>query len=76
LLYRPPARHRAAWRPRPLIARLGIRPGQRNVLVAITLRALDRTLTHAECNELRDDIDRVLHRGQVWHWAIKASGER
>lgn len=55
--------------PPAAIARLGIAPGQRNVLVAITLRALDRTLTHAECNELRDDIYRVLHHGTVWQWA-------
>jgi phenylalanyl-tRNA synthetase alpha chain len=34
--------------------RLGLAPGQKNVLLRVVLRALDRTLTHAECNALRD----------------------
>ena len=33
------------------------------------LRALDRTLTHAECNALRDEIYAALHRGSVLSWA-------
>jgi phenylalanyl-tRNA synthetase alpha chain len=35
----------------------------------IVLRALDRTLTHAECNALRDEIYAALHCGTVWEWA-------
>ncbi|EYF01724.1 Phenylalanyl-tRNA synthetase alpha chain [Chondromyces apiculatus DSM 436] len=54
-------------------ARLGIRQGQRNVLLRVTLRALDRTLTHPECNALRDTIYAALHRGTVWHWASHAA---
>jgi len=50
-------------------ARLGITPGQRNVLLRVVLRALDRSLTHAECNALRDAIYAALHRGTAWHWA-------
>jgi phenylalanyl-tRNA synthetase alpha chain len=50
-------------------ARLGIAPGQLNVLLAITLRALDRTLEHGECNRLRDEIYAAIHRGSVWHWS-------
>jgi phenylalanyl-tRNA synthetase alpha chain len=50
--------------------------GQHNVLVAIMLARLDRTLTHAECNELRDDILSRAAPRQVWHWAVKASGGR
>jgi phenylalanyl-tRNA synthetase alpha chain len=46
-------------------ARLGIAPGQLNLLVRVTLRALDRTLTHDECNDLRDAIYTALHRGAV-----------
>lgn len=46
-------------------ARLGIAPGQVNLLVRVTLRALDRTLTHDECNELRDAIYTAIHRGAV-----------
>jgi phenylalanyl-tRNA synthetase alpha chain len=50
-------------------ARLGIAPGQKNVLLRVTLRALQRTLTHAECNALRDAIYAALHRGTRWEWA-------
>jgi phenylalanyl-tRNA synthetase alpha chain len=49
--------------------RLGIAPDQKNALVRVVLRALDRTLTHAECNELRDIIYAAVHRGPVWEWA-------
>jgi phenylalanyl-tRNA synthetase alpha chain len=59
--------------PAPAIARLGIAPGQWNLLVRITLRALDRTLTHDECNELRDEVYAALHEGAVHHWACRAS---
>jgi len=37
-------------------ARLGMAPGQRNVLLRVVLRHLDRTLTSAEANQLRDRI--------------------
>jgi phenylalanyl-tRNA synthetase alpha chain len=43
--------------------RLGIAPGQKNVLVRIVLASLDRTLTDREANELRDRIYAALHRG-------------
>jgi phenylalanyl-tRNA synthetase alpha chain len=55
--------------PAAAIARLGIAPGQHNQLVRVTLRALDRTLTHGECNALRDEIYAALHRGTVMSWA-------
>jgi phenylalanyl-tRNA synthetase alpha chain len=51
--------------------RLGIRAGQKNLLVRVVLRALDRTLTHHECNRLRDEIYQAVHRGSVWHWAAR-----
>ncbi len=44
--------------------RLGIRPGQRNLLVRIVLRPWERTLTDAEANELRDRIYAALHGGE------------
>lgn len=50
-------------------ARLGLRPGQKNVLVRLTIRDLERTLTHAEANELRDAVYVALHEGSVWTWA-------
>jgi phenylalanyl-tRNA synthetase alpha chain len=58
--------------PPPAIARLGIAPGQHNLLVRVTLRALDRTLTHDECNVLRDDIYAAIHEGGVHHYASRS----
>jgi phenylalanyl-tRNA synthetase alpha chain len=58
--------------PPAAIRRLGISPGQKNVLLRVVLRALDRSLTHAECNELRDSLYAALHRGTAWHWASAA----
>jgi phenylalanyl-tRNA synthetase alpha chain len=51
--------------------RLGIRPGQRNLLVRIVLRHLERTLTDDEANLLRDRIYGVLHQGAVHQWAAR-----
>jgi phenylalanyl-tRNA synthetase alpha chain len=59
--------------PPAAVARLGIARGQKNVLLRIVLRALERTLTHEECNRLRDDIYAALHRGQAWQWAARAA---
>jgi phenylalanyl-tRNA synthetase alpha chain len=50
-------------------ARLGIGPGQRNLLVRVVLRDLERTLTHVEADELRDAIYAALHRGGAHQWA-------
>ncbi len=55
--------------PEPARARLGIAPGQKNLLVRVVLRDLERTLTHAEANELRDAIYAALHRGSAHQWA-------
>jgi phenylalanyl-tRNA synthetase alpha chain len=49
--------------------RLGIAPGQRNVLIRLVLRPLDRTLTDAEANRLRDRVYAALHEGPVAEWA-------
>ena len=49
--------------------RLGLGEGQKNVLVRVVLRALDRSLTHAEANRLRDRIYAALHRGRTAQWA-------
>ncbi len=43
--------------------RLGIRPGQVNLLVRMVLRALDRTMTDRDANLLRDRIYRAVHAG-------------
>lgn len=49
--------------------RLGATVGQHNVLVRVTLRALDRSLTSHEANVLRDRVYAELHEGSVHHWA-------
>jgi phenylalanyl-tRNA synthetase alpha chain len=53
------------WRDVPVSARirLGLRPDERNVLLRVVLRDLDRTLTAAEVNELRDRIYAAVHHG-------------
>jgi phenylalanyl-tRNA synthetase alpha chain len=49
--------------------RLGMSPTQKNVLVRVVIRDLDRTLTHAEANELRNIIYAAIHRGSEHAWA-------
>ena len=49
-------------------ARIGLAPGQKNVLVRLTLRALTRTLTDAEANRLRDEVYGALHEGSNHEW--------
>ena len=51
--------------------RLGISPRQKNVLLRLVVRDLERTLTSAEANELRDAVYAVLHEGSVRTWASK-----
>ena len=55
--------------PPAAVERLGIKPGQKNLLVRVVLRALDRTLTSEECNVYRDAIYAALHKGHAWQWA-------
>ena len=55
--------------PRAARDRLGIRPGQKNMLVRVVLRDLDRTLTDDDANRLRDRIYASVHEGTVWMWA-------
>ncbi len=43
--------------------RLGITDGQKNVLLRVVLRNLDRTLTRVEANVLRDRIFTATHQG-------------
>ncbi len=43
--------------------RLGIRPGQENVLLRVVLRPADRTLSGDEVNALRDRVYAAVHAG-------------
>ena len=55
--------------PAPAIARLGAKPGQKNLLVRVVLRDLEKTLTNQAANALRDRIYRALHQGTEYQWA-------
>ena len=50
--------------------RLGIRSGQKNMLVRVVLRDLERTRTDEDANRLRDRIYAAIHEGTVWMWAL------
>lgn len=54
--------------------RMGVRPGQKNVLLRVVLRDLVRTLTAAQANELRDRIYEGLHEGSAHEWTSRARG--
>ncbi len=51
--------------PPQAIARLGMRPGQKNLLVRVVLRHLERTLTDEDANQMRDRVYAALHRGSA-----------
>jgi phenylalanyl-tRNA synthetase alpha chain len=54
--------------PQPAADRLGIQPGQTNLLVRLVLRHPTHTLTNAAANLLRDEIYAALHAGTVHQW--------
>ena len=54
--------------------RLGIRAGQKNLLLRVLLRDLQVTLTAEQANVLRDQIYTALHTGEVSHWAATNRG--
>jgi phenylalanyl-tRNA synthetase alpha chain len=51
--------------PQSARTRMGVRQGQKNVLLRVVLRDLDRTLTAAEANALRDRVYAALHEGDA-----------
>jgi len=55
--------------PAAAIGRLGAKPGQRNLLLRVVLRDLEKTLTSEAANSLRDQIYRALHQGTEYQWA-------
>lgn len=57
--------------PAAATARLGMLPGQKNVLVRVVLRRLERTMTDEEANLLRDRAYAALHRGSAHQWAAR-----
>jgi phenylalanyl-tRNA synthetase alpha chain len=59
--------------PAQALARLGARTDQKNLLVKVVLRHLDRTLTDRDANILRDRIYAAIHQGTVYQWATVAT---
>lgn len=57
--------------PEPARQRIGMGPHQKNILLRVVMRALDRTLTHEECNQYRDTIYAAVHEGMAWQWNSK-----
>lgn len=51
--------------PPKAIERLGISPGQKNLLIRIILRSHERSLTHEEANEMRDKMYRAVDRSKT-----------
>ena len=51
--------------------RLGLRAGQKNLLVRVVLRHPERTLTRDEANTLRNDVYDALHCGTIGVWAAR-----
>jgi phenylalanyl-tRNA synthetase alpha chain len=53
-------------------SRMGVRPGQKNVLLRVVIRDLARTLTAAEANAIRDRIYAGRHEGSAYEWSEQA----
>jgi len=56
-------------RPAAAARRLGARPGQKNLLLRVVLRDLEKTLTNEAANTLRDRIYLAIHQGAEHQWA-------
>ena len=54
--------------PQAAVERIGIQPGQTNLLVRLVLRHPTHTLTNAAANLLRDEVYAALHAGTVHQW--------
>lgn len=57
--------------PSQAVKRLGLRPGQKNILLRVVLRHPTQTLTDEEANRLRDAIYAAVHEGTEWTWAAR-----
>ncbi len=60
--------------PASAAGRLGARPGQKNLLVRVVLRDLERTLTNEAANSLRDRIYLAIHQGTSYELAVPVGG--
>ena len=57
--------------PPSAIQRMGMAPGQRNVLLRIVIRHPERTLTDVEANAIRDRVYSAVHQGVTQEWALR-----
>ena len=48
--------------------RMGLASSHKNVLLRLVIRDLNRTLTAAEANEIRDQVYAALHEGSAHEW--------
>ena len=55
--------------PRAAIERLGMTEGQKNLLVSVIIRPLERTLSDDDANSIRDRIYDAIHQGSNHQWA-------
>jgi phenylalanyl-tRNA synthetase alpha chain len=55
--------------PAHVLSRLGARRDQKNLLIRVVLRHLDKTLSNHQANVLRDRIYAALHHGTTQQWA-------
>ncbi|HET7170575.1 MAG TPA: hypothetical protein VFI18_02980 [Gaiellales bacterium] len=55
--------------PPEAIARIGLRPGQKNMLVRLVLCHPTRTLTAEEANRTRNAVYAAIHEGEAHQWA-------
>jgi phenylalanyl-tRNA synthetase alpha chain len=55
--------------PQPARDRLGMSPDQKNVLLRLVLRDLERTLSSEDANRIRDKVYGGVHAGSVAQWA-------
>ena len=53
-------------------ARMGMHSGQKNLLLQLTIRHLDKTLTDREANHIRNKVYQLLHQGSVLELAVSA----
>jgi phenylalanyl-tRNA synthetase alpha chain len=59
----------ASGLPAQAVARIGLRHGQKNVLVRLVLRHPTRTLTAEEANRTRNAVYAAIHEGGEHQWA-------
>jgi phenylalanyl-tRNA synthetase alpha chain len=59
----------AADLPPQAIARIGLKAGQKNVLLRLVLRHPTRTLTAEEANAVRNRVYAAVHEGDAHQWA-------